>query len=111
MIIKHGKLKRIKTGSKKFKAWTSTITISDFPKTLDVHVTWVHADAYDKEGILPAFGYADDIRNIPQEDWMFYRALMLEAGYVPTYFWKQEIPHPLTYMKPPKFNPKDIPRI
>jgi len=102
MKIKYGKKKAIKT-SGDWKMYSMEMTV-DLPKMIAFHVRWAHPDNFKREEILGSYSI-DQSDYCEENTYLMYRALMLEAGFVPAYFWYQEIPHvmdSLTYTFPKK---------
>lgn len=95
--ITYGKKKLISGKKSPYKTWSVEMKLK-LPKMLDIHYAWSHPDDIERAKIAPRPIYIDHT-NISETDFLFYRALMLEAGFVPVYSWFQEVKHILYEMQ------------
>lgn len=58
--------------------------------TIDLHIQWVHHEDLSKDEPSKQLLYTDHVTNMYYDEFLMYRNLMLEAGFVPKYAWSKK---------------------
>ncbi len=92
-------LKKGKVGDHSYAVYSIDFKMF-MPTKVDAHAAWNHYNHINKENPSLVSVIVDHFTDINEDEFLIYRTLMLEAGYIPHYLWMKEKDQTQTWIHP-----------